>query len=144
MTTNLLDTITHASPSDTDIAPFQSPVQKQDPAFDLNSKTKTRITLVRLLGGVGLLSLAFGFGWLFGAKRTGQTDRITLPVLTQLRNQDEVTVTAAPVARRAVQRFVEAVGTLHGFEEITRGQEERGQEERGHRQTFHFGPGTTS
>ena len=119
MTTNLLDTITRASPSDTDIASFQSPVQKQDTAFDLNSKAKTRLALVRLLGGVGLLSLAFGFGWLFGAKRTGQTDRITLPVLTQLRNQDEVTVTAAPVARRAVQRFVEAVGTLHGFEEIT-------------------------
>ncbi|MGE3808417.1 MAG: efflux RND transporter periplasmic adaptor subunit [Gemmataceae bacterium] len=38
---------------------------------------------------------------------------------TPERTPDSVTVTAAPVILRPVQRAVEAVGTLHGFEEIT-------------------------
>ena len=119
MTTNLLSPATHTDPSDTNIAPFQSASLEQNHGFGSNSRSNKPMALIRLLGGVAILSIAFGLGWWLAAKRSHQRDRITLPASIHTKNQDEVVVTATPVARRAVQRFVEAVGTLHGFEEVT-------------------------
>jgi membrane fusion protein (multidrug efflux system) len=47
-------------------------------------------------------------------------ERESLPESSENRSEDSaVMVTVEPVARRSVQRTVEAVGTLHGYEEVT-------------------------
>ena len=126
MTTNLLEPATHTDPSEATIAPFQSVAQEQNDGFGPNLNSNTRMAVMRWLGGVAILSLAFGLGWWLATRRAHQQDRITLSASIDSKNPDDVVVTAAPVARRAVQRFVEAVGTLHGFEEVTLSSKQEG------------------
>lgn len=42
-----------------------------------------------------------------------------LPPSSSIRPKDAIVVTAEPIALRSVRRSVEAVGTLHGYEELT-------------------------
>ena len=72
------------------------------------------------------MSVAFGLGWWMATKVAHQRDRITLPASTHANNEDHVVVTVTPIERRAVQRFVESVGTLHGFEEVTLSSKQEG------------------
>lgn len=67
-----------------------------------------------------LLVVAFGAGWYF-ASGAGGPEKETLPPETALakRDADAVMVTVEPVTFRAVQRTVEGVGTIHGFEEVS-------------------------
>jgi RND family efflux transporter MFP subunit len=72
-----------------------------------------------LLGAViGLLG--FGAGWMVAGGKLKPAAREALPGATGLtdRSRDTVVVTIEPVTLRPVQRSVEGVGTLHGFEEI--------------------------
>ncbi len=126
MNTNLLEPAIHTDPSNAAMAPFQSVSQDQNPGFGSNSRSKARMALIRWLRGVAILSLAFGLGWWLAAKRAYQQDRITLPALTHKKPPAEVVVTVTRVARRAVQRFVDSVGTLHGFEEVTLSSKQEG------------------
>ena len=68
-----------------------------------------------------VLALVFGAGWLASNARHEQAGKQHLPAETESarRDAEAVVVTVEPVAPRAVQRVVEALGTLHGFEEVT-------------------------
>lgn len=66
-----------------------------------------------------IASTAFGAGWWFATNQAHDQTRIALPPSDHTVNKNEIIVTAAPMTYRPVQRYVEAVGSLHGFEEIT-------------------------
>ncbi|MDZ4848242.1 MAG: efflux RND transporter periplasmic adaptor subunit [Pirellulaceae bacterium] len=71
------------------------------------------------IGFVALLVVtAFGVGWWVASNRAQQHERIELRAWTHSVDVDKAIVTVEPVTFRAVQRYIEAVGTLHGFEEV--------------------------
>lgn len=66
-----------------------------------------------------ILLLGLGGGWFFATGR--QDQRESLPEIMPVSGREDgaIPVTVEPVRFRPVQRSVEAVGTLHGFEEVT-------------------------
>src|SRR5690349_9894818 len=74
----------------------------------------------RLLWGVVVLA-ALGAGWTYANRSLSQPDKEMLPPETEANTHDPdvVMVTVEPVAYRPVQRSVEAIGTLYGYEEVT-------------------------
>ena len=72
-----------------------------------------------LLSGV-LIGLGFGTGWLVASSRRTHQEKESLPteVVDESHRSKAVTVTVEPVMHRPVQRTVEALGTLHGYEEV--------------------------
>jgi RND family efflux transporter MFP subunit len=71
----------------------------------------------KLLWGLGV-ALAFGMGWMVAGGEFAPRDRETLPPKGSELDPAAVMVTVAPATFRPVQRKIEAVGTLHGFEEV--------------------------
>jgi multidrug efflux pump subunit AcrA (membrane-fusion protein) len=73
-----------------------------------------------LLWGLVIL-VVLGTGGVVVGDRLGRPDKQTLPPETEgtRGDPDAVTVTVEPVAYRSVQRSVEAIGTLYGFEEVS-------------------------
>jgi RND family efflux transporter MFP subunit len=67
-----------------------------------------------------MVGLAFGAGWMVASRSSSQHDKEDLPsdMGAAQRDPAAVVVTVEPVAHRPVQRAVEGVGTLYGFEEI--------------------------
>ncbi len=65
--------------------------------------------------------LVVGVSGAFVAERLGRPEKETLPPETGIspRNPDAVMVTVEPVSYRTVQRSVEAIGTLYGYEEVS-------------------------
>jgi RND family efflux transporter MFP subunit len=61
----------------------------------------------------------FAVGWWTGAGRARRSERIMLPESVANSNRDKLVVTVEPIARRIVRRSIQAVGTLHGYEELT-------------------------
>jgi RND family efflux transporter MFP subunit len=80
-------------------------------------KRSSRKKLFALL--LSLLVVVAGVGWYASGDR--QDRRESLPELTTAADREDgaIPVTAEPARFRPVQRAVEAVGTLHGFEEVT-------------------------
>lgn len=83
-----------------------------------------RVAVAKRLGRivVGLL-LACGLfllGWYAREQWQAQQSREALPAASDVgtTDRDAVAVTVEPVLRTSVQRTIEAVGTLHGFEEM--------------------------
>ena len=79
------------------------------------------VTRRKLLVAVLLVPVIAGGVWLaFGGASRGQP-KDTLPPPSGLAQRDAgtVMVTAEPVGIRRVERIVEAVGTLHAFEDVT-------------------------
>ncbi len=72
-------------------------------------------TLVWLTIAVG----AFGAGWWVATTRAQHEERIQLPASVATDFGDTLPVTAEQVGYRSVQRTVAAVGTLHGYEEVS-------------------------
>ena len=74
----------------------------------------------RLLGLIFLV-LAFGSGWLVASMRLEHREKDVLSSQEAMvvRGSSTVMVTVEPVAHREVQRAVEALGTLHGYEEVS-------------------------
>jgi len=74
----------------------------------------------RLLWGFVIL-LVLGAGGTLASRNLGQSVKETLPPETGASERDPaaVMVTVEPVAYRSVQRSVEAVGTLYGYEEVS-------------------------
>jgi RND family efflux transporter MFP subunit len=74
----------------------------------------------KLLWGFVVL-LALGGGWAFANRNLSQTEKEPLPPATEASERDPaaVMVTVEPVAYRPVQRSVEAIGTLYGYEEVS-------------------------
>lgn len=70
--------------------------------------------------GLILLGSAFGAGWMAANARHENEQKEALPVeeATREPSASGVMVTVEPVALRSVQRTIEALGTLHGFEEV--------------------------
>jgi RND family efflux transporter MFP subunit len=74
------------------------------------------------LFGTFVALLAVGAaGWAVTGRGLGQPEKEMLPPETAAGGSDPaaVTVTVEPVACRSVQRRVEALGTLHGYEEVS-------------------------
>lgn len=76
--------------------------------------------LSRLLWGGAVLLILGGAG-VFVRERLDSSDKESLPPETDASKRDAaaVVVTAEPVAYRSVQRSVEAIGTLYGYEEVS-------------------------
>jgi multidrug efflux pump subunit AcrA (membrane-fusion protein) len=74
----------------------------------------------RLLWSVAGLA-ALGAGWVFAGSNLRPKEKESLPPETEMteREAGTVVVSVAPVVHRAVQRRVEAVGTLYGYEEVS-------------------------
>lgn len=96
----------------------------QPPASSKAEKLSGRPAPGKPSGGSKLLRLlivacAFGAGWLLaGGNFTSRHEKEALPPMAGADDGDAVMVTVEPVSYRAIQRTVEAVGTLHGFEEV--------------------------
>ena len=73
-----------------------------------------------------LLVAAFGGGWWFANNQANHHERMSLPESELVLKNDAIVVTAEPIVYRDVQRYVEAVGTLNGFEEITLSSKQEG------------------
>ncbi|MGL5094096.1 MAG: efflux RND transporter periplasmic adaptor subunit, partial [Planctomycetia bacterium] len=70
------------------------------------------------LATLAVVAAAFTGGWYFGVGSVDEREALP-PETADVRPVDAVVVTTAPVSRRSIQRAVEAVGTLHGYEEVT-------------------------
>jgi RND family efflux transporter MFP subunit len=68
-----------------------------------------------------VILLVLGVSGALLAERFQRPDKETLPPQTGLSERDSTTVpvTVAPLAYRSVQRSVEAIGTLYGYEEVS-------------------------
>jgi RND family efflux transporter MFP subunit len=84
------------------------------------------LSWMRLIAGLSLLIGAFGLGWWASANQLQKQERITLPQVESPYSNDAIIVTASPVTYQSVSRYVEAVGTLHGFEEVTLSSKQEG------------------
>jgi RND family efflux transporter MFP subunit len=77
-----------------------------------------RSWLGKLLGPL-LLAVTFAAGWVLAGGGARHAAKETLPPDdANGRDSSAVVVTVEPVTCRPVQRTIEAVGTLHGFEEV--------------------------
>lgn len=104
-------------------------VEKQSHSGSPSHSGSTASRWLYRLGAVAILGATFGSGWWFSRMRQEQSHRI------ELTNQGEsspegMVVTAEPVHLMTLQRSVEAVGNLHGFEEISISSKLDGQVER--------------
>lgn len=81
---------------------------------------RTASWLGKLLWSLAL-AVAFVGGWVVAGNVSGRAEKEPLPPADGPTGRDPaaVLVTVDPVSRRPVQRSVEAIGTLHGFEEVT-------------------------
>lgn len=101
------DAIRHASPGD---VAKNGHAQAPQP-----NRSKRGMAL-----GALLVVLAFAAGWMVASRGGMRRDKEDLPPQQGAGHADSaVAVTVEPVTYRPVQRVVEGVGTLHGFEEIT-------------------------
>lgn len=66
-----------------------------------------------------LVVSAFGTGWWFAHAQIEREERIQLPDSKAKDFGGALPVTAEAIGYRTVQRTVEAVGTLHGYEEVS-------------------------
>ena len=66
-----------------------------------------------------LVVSAFGTGWWFAHTQIERKERIQLPDSKAKNFGGALPVTAETIGYRTVQRTVEAVGTLHGYEEVS-------------------------
>lgn len=120
MATNLVErelqknTPNHASQAITENMHSAIPAAsvKEKPTHNALPWTKIA-TIGALVGG------AFAAGWWLASKRAHEATLIQLPPAVHTIPANTVVVTTDPVTYRPIERSVEAVGTLHGFEEIT-------------------------
>lgn len=87
---------------------------------EVKSASSKRSWLSKLLGGIVVL-LVLGAAGVFVRERLGHTEKEMLPPVTETSAGDPaaVMVTVKPVTYRSVQRNVEAIGTLYGYEEVS-------------------------
>lgn len=71
------------------------------------------------LAWLTLVASAFGAGWWVASTQADHKDRIQLPATSAKDFGGALPVTAEPIGYRSVQQTVEAVGTLHGYEEVS-------------------------
>ncbi len=119
MSTNLLEPSTDTEPNDSAEVILQPEIPDEARSIASNSSFIARRNWLPWIVGVAALVLAFGCGWWMANRRAHRRDLLELPATTTHRSNDQFVVTASPVEHRSIQRFVEAVGTLHGFEEVT-------------------------
>lgn len=83
------------------------------------------MSLKRLFSWFGMASITLlvfvGGYWLIAGNPFHQREREALPPwpTSSVEQSDAAAVTVAPVVHRAVERRIEVVGTLHGFEEVS-------------------------
>ena len=66
-----------------------------------------------------LLGVAFGSGWWVANSQSQHGEKIQLSASTAKDFANALPVTVEPITYRAVQRTIQAVGTLHGYEEVS-------------------------
>ena len=69
---------------------------------------------------------SFGVGWWVANNQASDHERMSLPEPDLELKSDSIVVTTEPIVYRDVQRYIEAVGTLNGFEEITLSSKQEG------------------
>lgn len=127
MTSNLLERDPAVEP--TVITPNkQLDKQPHPPTAPTAPKPSTRAgwSLMSLATVGTLLIASFGGGWWFANNQASQHERMSLPESDLVLKDDSIVVTTEPIVFRDVQRYVEAVGTLNGFEEITLSSKQEG------------------
>ena len=92
----------------------------------LKVQSKQRNSWLFFIVGCLLLIASFGIGWWTATNQSLRQERTALPPSTFSVSNDKVVVTVEPITLRAVHRIVEAVGTLHGFEEVTLSSKQEG------------------
>ena len=102
--------------------------QPHSPTVPSDSKptAQTRWSVMNWATVGTLLVAAFGGGWWVANNQANQHERMSLPDSDLVLKSDAIVVTTDPVVYRDVQRYVEAVGTLNGFEEITLSSKQEG------------------
>jgi membrane fusion protein (multidrug efflux system) len=88
-----------------------TPVHTENSATSARPRGKLLWVLLALLFGVG------AGGWLFGPHKDNREE--LPPAAAGAVDASAIAVTVEPVQFRPVRRTVEAVGTLHGFEEVS-------------------------
>jgi RND family efflux transporter MFP subunit len=81
--------------------------------------TAKRSWWAKLLWGLAVC-IALGVGWEVASRSVSQPEKETLPSDTGMTQRDPgaVVVTVEPVTWRSVERSIEALGTLYGYEEV--------------------------
>ncbi len=126
MSTHLLEPEIQADSMDQASVARPTGTHGTSPLNELTPQFVRRSTFVGWIAGVVILTLAFGLGWWMANRRAHQLERLTLPPSSNNASHDAIVVTVSPIERRVVQRYVEAVGTLHGFEEVTLSSKQEG------------------
>jgi RND family efflux transporter MFP subunit len=65
------------------------------------------------------LIVGIGTGWWLAKRQEHEADKIALGPISHATDASETKVTAAPVVYRSHQRFVDAVGSVNGYESVT-------------------------
>lgn len=126
MSTNLLEPEIQADSMDQAGVSRPRGTHATRPLDELTPHFVRRSTFVRWIAGVVILTIAFGLGWWMANRRAHQLDRLTLSAPSSNASHEAIVVTVSPIERHVVQRYVEAVGTLHGFEEVTLSSKQEG------------------
>ena len=126
MSINFLEPAIHPDSSDDDVILLQAEAVDESRIVEPNAISTARRTLVRWVASLAMLIFAFGSGWWVATQRGHRQELLSLPEKTNRLSQDQIAVTVSPVDHRSIQRFVEAVGTLHGFEEVTLSSKQEG------------------
>ncbi len=87
------------------------------PAPEFHAKQRHSVLIMLL--GLLLVASGFGGGWWLANSRAKHGELVQLSTSPPSRPVGEMLVTVEPVGYRSVERTIEAVGTLHGYEEVT-------------------------
>ncbi len=126
MSINLLDPDIQADSKDRSGVPLPTGTLGTRPLDESRPQFLRHPTWFRWFAALILLAFAFGLGWWTANRRAQQSDRLTLSASSKEGSKDAVVVTVSHIEPRVVQRYVGAVGTLHGFEEVTLSSKQEG------------------
>ncbi len=120
MATNLVDFENRKTESESDSGRTQT-ISGAEPIVEIKTMAqRSRKTFWKQMAiWFVIAAFAFTVGWWMATSRAHRSERIVLPESIVNADRDTMVVTVEPIVHREVRRSVQAVGTLHGFEELT-------------------------